>query len=370
MSSSIVADTLVPELAQQWGSLEGDPELSFGAIRSFTPSDGGGVFIYESDRGIREFSASGEFLRTLAREGQGPGEVEAAFAMESAAGRLVAWDAGNKRIYIWNEDLELAHTAPTPRYWVSYDESAVNVLDSGEVWVKLAPDGSSDGRGFPRAEYLRIWPGPADTLFVPAGGEACSREYDTRYRNGFWADLRDPWFPSTVSALGSRGEVYVGCNDDFQFTREGSEGSITFMRPNRDQRVPDDERRFFESAWTPPMGTLPEFRPEYSRIVPGRDGRVWVFETSPAQEAEISDELAAMGGYARVLTVAEREGHFSVVNELGKLMAVVKLPADIRYSGFPTTRSVVIRGDTIWALRTGQLDEQYIGKYVVPFGPR
>lgn len=35
------------------------------------------------------------------------------------------------------------------------------------------------------------------------------------------------------------------------------------------------------------------------------------------------------------------------------------------YSGFPTTPRVFIRGDSIWAVRKGSLDEDYISKYVV-----
>ncbi len=359
-------DTLLPRLDRQWGTLQGD-ESAFTRVSSFAVAEDGGLFVSDAGRGIQVFSPEGAFVRTLAREGEGPGETRFARAMDYGAGLLAAWDAGNKRIYIWNRDLELIHTRPTPRFWNAYDESAVNVLDNGEVWVKLVPDQGSDGVDFPRPEYLRVWPDATDTLYVGPGGGSCDKPYDFAYRNGFWRDLRDPWFPSTITALGSSGELYLGCNDDFRFLRIVDGDTATFARPNLDPVIPDDERRFFETAWVPPIGTMPEFRPEYSRIVPGGDGKVWVFETSPAQPVEVSAEIAAMSGFDEVLGVADRGGRFSVFDEGGSLIAIVPLPDDVRYSGFPTTASVVIRGDTIWAVRTGSFEEQYVARYVVPF---
>jgi hypothetical protein len=81
----------------------------------------------------------------------------------------------------------------------------------------------------------------------------------------------------------------------------------------------------------------------------------------------VSAEVTAMSGFNEVLNVAERGGRFSVFDEEGSLIAIVPLPEDVLYSGFPTTARVFIRGDTIWAVRTGSLGEQYVARYVVPF---
>lgn len=362
-----VPDTVAPILDRQWGALNGDVESAFTDIFGFTADDHGRLIVFDDGRGVRIYSPDGSFIRTLADQGEGPGEARFVQSIGSGAGLTVAWDQGNKRIYIWDRDFELVHATPTPRWWAAYDESAVNVLDNGEVWVKLAPDQTSHGEGFPRAEYLRVWPEPADTLFVDPGGAACGQSFDYTYRNGFWRDIREPWFPATISALGPSGEVYVGCNADFRFERIAEGVRTEFSRANRDLEIPSDERRFFETAWVPPIGSMPEFRPEFSRIVPGGDGKVWVFETSPAQVADVSEDVVAMSGFSEVLTVAERGGRFSVFDRTGTLVAIVPLPDDVRYSGYPTTRRVLIRGDTIWAVRTGRLDEQYIARYVVPF---
>ena len=167
--------------------------------------------------------------------------------------------------------------------------------------------------------------------------------------------------------MGPGGELYVGCNDDFRFLRILEGDTVEFSRPNRDPIIEEPERAFFETTWVPQIGTMPDFRPEYRRIIPGGDGRVWVFETAPARPADLPPEIVAMSGFSEVLSVPQRGGRFSVFDEDGALTAIVQMPEEVRYSGLPTTARVFIRGDTIWAVRTGDFDEHYVARYIVDF---
>lgn len=59
------------------GEIEGDPAYLFGDVRAVAVDDGGRIYV--GDRigaSIRAYSASGKFIAQLAREGQGPGEIE------------------------------------------------------------------------------------------------------------------------------------------------------------------------------------------------------------------------------------------------------------------------------------------------------
>lgn len=372
--TAVAPDTILPRIEAMWGTLHGDDELVFSTIRSFTVDDHGRLFVRDLGQGIRVFGPDGSYLRTLARQGRGPGEVTSVVAMTYGSGMLVVWDNGNRRISIWNDALEFVTSFSTPRQWPAYDEASITVMEGGEIWLKFAPDASMHGKGFPRPEYVRAWPEGSDTLWVHAPEAACDQEYDYTYRNGFWADVRLPWFPSAVSALGPGGELYLGCNENYRFTRYTPRDSTTFSRVNRELRVSRDERAFFETMWSPSLGTLPEIRPEYSRIIPSLDGRVWVFEPpEPQPVAGISEEIQAMvrvRGFNALLDVGRSGGHFSVFDENGAWIAVVPLPPDVRYSGFATTPTVVIRGDTLWAVRVGEFDEQYVARYHVPIGRR
>ncbi len=359
-------DTVHPQLDMTWGSFGGNAETVFNNIRSFAVGAGGDLYLYDAGQGVVKLNADGGFERVLASYGQGPNEVRSVPAMRFGAGLLAMWDIGNKRISIRDESGELLGMVRAPRYWSSYDESAVVISREGEVWVKLAPDASTDGQAYPRPEYTQVWPIEGDTIWVHAGGEECDRPFDYRFRNGFWADIRTPWFPSHVSALSAEKELYLGCNNSFSFLRFSGADSTRFERDNRELPVLQDERKFFESAWSPPMGTLPPRRPEYSRIIPSSDGTVWVYETLPPETWEASPEIASASGFSRPLRTGQTGGRFSVFDDDGTLIAVVPVPENVRYSGYATTSSVLVRGDTLWAVTVGSYEEEYISRFLVP----
>jgi hypothetical protein len=61
-------------------------------------------------------------------------------------------------------------------------------------------------------------------------------------------------------------------------------------------------------------------------------------------------------------------GAFDVFDEYGRWVGSVRLPPAVRYTGYPTTPPVTIRGDTIWAVGRDALDVEYIVKYMVRWG--
>ena len=61
--------------------------------------------IYVLDSGnhrVQVFDVAGGYLRTLGREGQGPGELEGGSQIVVAGDRLVLWDYRNRRLSIWS----------------------------------------------------------------------------------------------------------------------------------------------------------------------------------------------------------------------------------------------------------------------------
>ena len=58
-------------------------------------------------------------------------------------------------------------------------------------------------------------------------------------------------------------------------------------------------------------------------------------------------------------------GAFEVFTADGRWEGSVRLPNSVRYSGYPTTPPVVIRGDTVWAVMNDSLDVEYVGRFEV-----
>ena len=73
---ALPADTLFLDPAVTIGLEEGDPDYLFGKITSVATDDAGRIYVGDAvGATVRVFDADGSFIRQLAREGPGPGEI-------------------------------------------------------------------------------------------------------------------------------------------------------------------------------------------------------------------------------------------------------------------------------------------------------
>ncbi len=89
------------------GTLEGDSTLMFGSIQQIAVDADGGIYAFDRQvPALRYFNARGEYVRTLGREGAGPGEyrdVALGLAVLSD-GRVVMRDPRNARLNFYAPD--------------------------------------------------------------------------------------------------------------------------------------------------------------------------------------------------------------------------------------------------------------------------
>ena len=94
--------------------------------------------IYVADSGannVKKFDAQGMFLKTIGREGQGPGELGGLYYSTFAKDRLILWDSGNRRLTAFTPDGEFITSAGIP-----YEQGSVRKLrgfPTGEVAVEM-----------------------------------------------------------------------------------------------------------------------------------------------------------------------------------------------------------------------------------------
>lgn len=86
------------------GMVEGPPEYLLGASPTFTVGPDGSLFV--ADRGtLRHYDADGTYVRTIARRGEGPGEMTSVGGIDiSADGLVAALDRGNRRVNVFSSD--------------------------------------------------------------------------------------------------------------------------------------------------------------------------------------------------------------------------------------------------------------------------
>ena len=95
---------LVQEMS--FGELDGDLEYLLGDVTSLAVGPDGTIYLVDGQvNELRAYDADGTYLRTLAREGQGPGELSQPTALAVLSdGRIVVRDPGNTRLQVFSAD--------------------------------------------------------------------------------------------------------------------------------------------------------------------------------------------------------------------------------------------------------------------------
>ena len=87
-SSSPLRGTASLREISRIGMIDGPPEYLLGMFPLFTVGPDGSLFV--ADGQLRHYDADGTYVRTIARRGQGPGEVRAVAGMDVSADGLLA----------------------------------------------------------------------------------------------------------------------------------------------------------------------------------------------------------------------------------------------------------------------------------------
>lgn len=131
-------DSVGPEVIEarvdvQFGSLEGDdPNLTFGALRGVQAASDGTIYVLDEQAAeVRVFDSSGEYLRTITRRGEGPGEIG------GANGILLSGDT-----LLWIHDTRQWTIIGVDRTGAEIRRFLKPVMSFGYIW-----DGVFDNRG-------------------------------------------------------------------------------------------------------------------------------------------------------------------------------------------------------------------------------
>src|SRR5687768_3205668 len=163
--------TLVPEV--RIGDVEGSEETQLARVGALVEGPGGGIYVWDARRtDLRLFDATGAFVRTIGRRGQGPGEYQDANGIASLSnGDVAVWDAQSARFTVFAPD----GAVRTSWRWQSSMIFAPHRLPTdadGNLLVPLLipPVNASAGTDGYRFAYVRMRPDGdvIDTLALPA----------------------------------------------------------------------------------------------------------------------------------------------------------------------------------------------------------
>lgn len=361
---------LVPELTI--GVLDGPEELIFGNLRALAVDPNGRIFALDGQiPAVRVFDIEGQFMRTIGRHGEGPGELgqpDSGMRILSD-GRLVVRDPGNARLQVFDAAGEALETWPvipggfntsSPMLGSRGDTLLTPVLIDREAdvseWAmglqRVGPDGSI-----------------ADTLRQPdAGYEAPTLEARRESENGSSVSINGvPFAPSEQSAFHADGFFLHGINDQYSFTLLRPGGFVRIERAVEPARVEPGEKQAAEERitrnmrntdpnwrWNGPQ--VPDVKPAFATLLPAEDGRIWVMVEGRGVEGENPDFDPS--DPTSVETVWSSSFAFDIFDRDGTFVGRVDVPEDL--GRYPTP---VIRGDQLWGVTRDDLGVQRIVRY-------
>ena len=390
------------------GMVEGPPEYLLGDVPMFTVGPDGSLFVADVDGDLRHYDKDGKYVRMIARQGQGPGEVRYVVGMDvSADGLLAALDFGNRRVSVFSRggslvrEIRLRPSAGRP----GYGRDAIRWDDQGQLWIALnpprsGPDTLSGVQLRPVFGRLADHEEVADTVLLPnRAWEGCERRLPA-YSGGFMEDDRLRHMPFAQWSQNRMGVLAFGCSARYAVDLVRPDGMVTRVSRAWEPLVrTEEEHGFWSNGFRianvrrqstnqtlmslgredqvrpiPPVPVLPRERPAFLRLWHTDDGRVWAWPgakgwSRPLTEEQRRQQRQLPGGElpmpGRIWSYWNPTDGLDVFDTDGRWIGHVSTPESWAAAPYPGTEDPYIRGDTIWAVVKDELDVSYIARFEI-----
>ncbi len=281
----------VPHLRLQEDLRLGDgltDSVTFTRVVSIVPGSNGTFYVADSeDKWLRWFDRGGRLLKTIGREGGGPGEFRALAAAGSMTDTIWAMDTQIRRVSLFTTDGTFLRTLPAPM--LATVRPSVRALAS-KGWIVqtvtfVSTTGTNHGSNNAVVLLARNMES-ADTIAVLKFGVG-DWLYRASGRTPFSVIVPNPFNDGSLFDTDSKGayltvvhrEVGTGRASAFQVLRLDASGRILWQRrfsytPRTiPPAVKDSVSRSREIRT---IATFPVHMPAVSIVVAGEDGTVWL----------------------------------------------------------------------------------------------
>lgn len=354
VSGSVWGDSVAIIEEVTIGLLEGAEQYQFGTVSDLAVDAAGGIYVFDGHvPALRYYDSSGKYVRTLGGQGQGPGEYQDAslgIVVRRSDGRVVMRDPRNMRMNVYNPDGSHSDSWRVESGLFTSDATALDASD--HMYLKILTGPPEQNKPWPVALLHMDDRGQViDTIIPPT----LPNEPD---------EPGNVFAVSKVWTLSPLGGLVVGVNDRYVIDHLRTDGTVLrIMRDIEPVRVLAEEKDEHEArnAWMqrtqgqlrmneiPPV---PDVKPAYRSISVGQQGRIWVRRYVEAEKGEVR-QAAARQGTERPPPTSWRESMvYDVFEADGSFLGSVRPP--------PRTSLWVFRGDRVWGVRRGELDEAYV----------
>lgn len=288
------------------GQLEGPAEYAFGRVSGVAEGPGGEIYVSDSEAGaIRVFDAQGTFVRTLGREGQGPGEMERPCCIAFGPEQLL-WvrDGGNRRY----DSYAVAEDPPKPVGTVRMVHSdgslyaPITFMPGGELVDVGHRTGEDGALGLWRFVVARDGTEQSKTLVPEPTEEALGTVVKDRQIPG--GMLRNyfpqPFGPASLVAHGPDGRWATAVSSRYSITLRhdtstveirGSVGEGPVLAREERERASEQLQDYVKRGGGQPSDypSIPNRKTPLADMFFDVTGRLWVQLNVPADSARRAD---------------------------------------------------------------------------------
>ncbi len=241
---------------------------------------------------IKKFDATGSFLGTIGRPGQGPGEFKGPWEVEWSKGGLYVREMGNMRISILDGNDNFA--------------KSVRVDMSGGIWWKMQalPDGrflvekekvNREDLNAPQEMFIDLYSADLEFIKTIYQHEVRRDKYITEPLN---INVPQPFAALVFWQVSPAGKVIIGYSGKYEFEIHDPDKGKTssFFHPYKPVEVTAKDKEFhFKSMVTTERRTgdvgtqkrgapnwivrnteFPRYKPAYNNIKVDAEGNIWV----------------------------------------------------------------------------------------------
>jgi len=310
------------------GVLDGEPEYQLYNVRQALRLKDGRIVVANVGTGeLRFFSGDGTFLKSVGRQGGGPGEFEGLSLVRPFPGdSLLTYDVRQSRVTIWDTDGTLGRSYRiTPVGEIAF-MLGQGVFADGTLLVKaplLFRGGFSDGARRDDEEYQSFSTTGAfvDTVGVFAGPDQFIESQVNA--NQAFVSVSTPPFGRNPAAAVHGDRLYYGSADSYEIQCYSQDGTLTsIIRRNVAPRpvTPDDLQHLIERdlAEIEDANDRRDTRERYDKMP--------VAETMPAYERLEVDDLGNL--WVREYDPdSEGSSTWTVFDADGQMLGTVRMPA-------------------------------------------
>lgn len=314
-------DSVGPEVTEahvdlRIGTVDGDdPGYIFGDIRGVQGASDGTIYVLDYQAvEVRTFSPDGEFLGTIVRQGEGPGEVMEANGIllsgdtllwihDHGQGMIIGVDPAGEELrrfdkpvrsygYIWDGAFD-----QRGRYWRETAHS-----DEDEEYQEPEPGQLT---GFYR-RYQKSYNLSTEAIDSVYLGEGSYRSYMEARGRGYSI----PFDPSEVTVVSPSGDFWHANTASYRLTRTGEGGDTLVVIEAALPVIPvtSEDRSSYVRQWVDfdpearrgaeaAAALMPDFKPILESMFLDDEGRLWVERASPSDVPPFYDLFSQDGDY-------------------------------------------------------------------------